>query len=142
MLLSFVYIASHPRRVFRFPFLCHVPPARRCSQVLSCHIVCRLPLLKLFRIISLQQLRGGCVAPTFRPSDFPPYLTYPLSFHSLPHSFALTKNAALLFSIDSTLFAKNHPGWEGAALQSQRSKATEHQSLHPGRRQCYHSVET
>src|SRR5207253_1317148 len=101
MLLSFVYIASHPRRVFRFPFLCHVPPARRCSQVLSCHLVCRLPLLKLFRIISLQKLRGGCVAPTFRPSDFPPYLTYPLSFHSLPHSFALTKNAALLFSIDS-----------------------------------------
>src|SRR5438093_8124694 len=107
MLLSFVYIASHPRRVFRFPFLCHVPPARRCSQVLSCHLVCRLLLLKLFRIISLQKHRGGRVAPTFRPSDFAPYLTYPLSFHSLPHSFALTKNAALSCSIVSTPVVEN-----------------------------------
>jgi hypothetical protein len=34
-----------------------------------------------------------------------------LSFHTLAHSFALNKNSTLLFSIDCTLFAKNHPGW-------------------------------
>jgi len=133
MLLSFVYIASHPRRVFRFPFLCHVP--------LPDDVPKSFPVISFADSHSLNSFVSYRYK-NFRPSDFPPYLTYPLSFHSLPHSFALTKNAALLFSIDSTLFAKNHPGWEGAALQSQRSKATEHQSLHPGRRQCYHSVET
>ncbi len=35
----------------------------------------------------------------------------PLSFHILPHSFALIKNSTLLFSIDSTLFAQNTRGW-------------------------------
>ncbi len=35
---------------------------------------------------------------------------YPLSFHILPHSFALSKSSTLLFSIDSELFAKNTRG--------------------------------
>jgi hypothetical protein len=38
-------------------------------------------------------------------------LTYPLSFHILVNSFALTKMITLFFSSDSALFAKNHPGW-------------------------------
>ncbi len=38
-------------------------------------------------------------------------LTYPFCFHILAHSFALIKKSTLLFSSDSTLFAKNHPGW-------------------------------
>ncbi len=38
-------------------------------------------------------------------------IPYPLSFHILAHSFALTKNSTLLFSSASALFAKNHPGW-------------------------------
>src|SRR5216683_2897846 len=38
-------------------------------------------------------------------------LTYPFSFHILAHSSALIKNSTLLFSSDSALFAKNHPGW-------------------------------
>src|SRR6266566_9440966 len=41
-------------------------------------------------------------------STFP---TYPLSFHSVAHSFALCKSTTLFFSIVSALFAKNHPGW-------------------------------
>jgi len=36
-----------------------------------------------------------------------PYL---LSFQVLAHSFALAQTSTLLFSIDSALFAKNHPG--------------------------------
>ncbi len=41
----------------------------------------------------------------------PPTINYPLSFHILAHSFALTKTSTLLFSIASALFAKNHRGW-------------------------------
>jgi hypothetical protein len=36
-------------------------------------------------------------------------ITYPLSFHILAHSFALSKNSTLLFSIDCALFAQK-PG--------------------------------
>src|SRR3979490_1044311 len=35
---------------------------------------------------------------------------YPVSFHILPHSFALTRNLTLLFSGNSALFAKNTGG--------------------------------
>jgi hypothetical protein len=34
-----------------------------------------------------------------------------LSFHTLAHSFASLQNSTPSFSSDSTLFAKNHPGW-------------------------------
>ncbi len=56
-----------------------------------------------------------------RPVLLPPHPPFPnpylLSFHILPHSFALMENLTLLFSCDSTLFAKNHPGWgEGSPL--------------------------
>src|SRR5882762_1638547 len=37
--------------------------------------------------------------------------TYLLFFQTCAHSFALMKNSTLFFSIDSALFAKNHPGW-------------------------------
>jgi hypothetical protein len=43
-----------------------------------------------------------------RSNVFP---SYPLSFQTIAHSFALTKNSTLFFSIASALFAKNHPGW-------------------------------
>jgi hypothetical protein len=39
------------------------------------------------------------------------HCTQVLSFHILAHSFAPTKNSTLLFSSNSALFAKNHPGW-------------------------------
>src|SRR5229473_3283144 len=42
---------------------------------------------------------------------FDAFPTYPLSFHILAHSFALGQSSTLLFSIDSALFAENHPGW-------------------------------
>src|SRR6266700_1799177 len=46
------------------------------------------------------------------PSPCPPIplSCYSLSFHTLAHSFALTKTSTLLFSMTSALFAKNHPG--------------------------------
>jgi hypothetical protein len=37
--------------------------------------------------------------------------SYPLFFQALAHSFALTENSTLLFSSNSTLFAKNTRGW-------------------------------
>src|SRR5260370_7394914 len=46
--------------------------------------------------------------------------TQVLSFHTLAHSFAPTKNSTRLFSIDSALFAKNHPGWGRIANASRR----------------------
>src|SRR6266581_163172 len=48
--------------------------------------------------------------PTFKPFDVPTFPSYPLSFHTLPHSFALTKNSTPLFSCNSELFAKNTRG--------------------------------
>src|SRR5258708_16733328 len=38
------------------------------------------------------------------------FLVYPLSFHTLPNSFALPKNSTRLFSGDSALFAENTRG--------------------------------
>jgi hypothetical protein len=40
-----------------------------------------------------------------------------LSFQTLAHSFALTKNSTRFFSSDSELFAKNHPGWGGGSTR-------------------------
>src|SRR6266581_3024671 len=58
------------------------------------------------------------------PSPCPPIplSCYSLSFHTLAHSFALTKTSTLLFSMTSALFAKNHPGWgEGSLLETKPS---------------------
>lgn len=64
------------------------------------------------------QIGGGWgVAAFLRRSDvqsrrlFNVFPSYPLSVHTLAHSFARTKYSTLLFSIVSALFAKNHPGW-------------------------------
>ena len=66
--------------------------------------------------------RFASLSSTFRRSNvrtFPRSLTYLLSFHTLPHSFALTKNTTLLFSVNSALFSKNTRGW--GALQPSRA---------------------
>jgi len=44
-------------------------------------------------------------------SRFKVFPKYPFSFHILAHSFALVKSSTPLFSADSALFGKNHPGW-------------------------------
>jgi len=56
-------------------------------------------------------LDGGCTplgASTAYPLLPMPYL---LSYHTLAHSFALSKISTPLFSIDSALFAQNTRGW-------------------------------
>src|SRR5712664_879142 len=54
---------------------------------------------------------GGVYPLDVRTSTrFHVFPTYPLSFHILAHSFALSKSSTLLFSIVSALFAENHPG--------------------------------
>ncbi len=47
---------------------------------------------------------------TFQPANLPTFFTYLFSSHALPHSFAFTKNATLLFSGNSKLFRKNTGG--------------------------------
>jgi hypothetical protein len=62
---------------------------------------------------------GGVYPPsrpsqTFQPSNLPTcnaFSTYPLFFHILPNSFALTKNSTLFFSSKSELFSENTRGW-------------------------------
>src|SRR6266849_1556081 len=53
---------------------------------------------------------GAPNIPTFKRSTCQRFFIYPLSFHSIPHSFALIKNTTLLFSSDSALFAQNNRG--------------------------------
>jgi hypothetical protein len=54
----------------------------------------------------------------------PPYplMPYLLSFHTLPHSFALLKISTRFVSSDFTLFHKNTRGWVGALLPSRASR--------------------
>src|SRR6266581_6263429 len=70
-----------------------------------------MPILQLFCFDALPFSWGGVLRSTFRPSNASTFPTYPLSFHSVAHSFALCKSTTLFFSIVSALFAKNHPGW-------------------------------
>jgi hypothetical protein len=70
-----------------------------------------LPAL-LFNISTFKSKRHLCCGakiPTLsgRSTVFP---SYPLSFQTITHSFALTENSTLFFSIVSALFAKNHRG--------------------------------
>ncbi len=74
-------------------------------------ITCAMPICNSF-VLMLFHFHGGCVLrSTFRPPNASTFPTYPLSFHSVAHSFALCKSTTLFFSIVSALFAKNHPGW-------------------------------
>jgi hypothetical protein len=81
-------------------------------------------------VLSIRYEKGGRGGYAFQPANaqfasrlrlrdlqtfqrfgvFPSYL---LSFQTLANSFALNKNSTLFFSINSELFAKNHPGWGG-----------------------------
>src|SRR5712691_7185746 len=70
--------------------------------------------------------------PAFKhstPPTFPRRILFLFTFlRSLLHFFARIQNSPLLFSIDSALFAKNHPGWG----HSQCSNVSRYpQSLHP-----------
>src|SRR6266581_8976934 len=75
---------------------------------------CRNPSILHFRLCELCVLSRLCVNPGFSSlatvhgslSAF----AYPLYFHILADSFALTQNSTLLFSIDSKLFAQNTRG--------------------------------
>src|ERR1700737_3091161 len=57
---------------------------------------------------------------------FDVFPSYPLSFHTLAHSFALNKRSTPLFSDVSALFAKNQPGW-GYPLQTSHSSGGFHE---------------
>jgi hypothetical protein len=74
-------IATLPKTPFRKPFICHTSETPR-----------------------------GIFSGTTTHNTLPP-AGYPLSFHTLAHSFAAGKMLSLLFSSHCALFAKKQPGW-------------------------------
>src|SRR6266571_1075900 len=75
---------------------------------------CRNPSILHFRLCELCVLSRLPVNSGFSSlatvHGSPATFAYPLSFHILADSFALTQNSTLLFSIDSKLFAQNTRG--------------------------------
>jgi hypothetical protein len=81
-----------------------------------CSNTYKMPLAQLLSFDNDPFSSGGYPLPWIPTAYFPFPIPYFLSFHILAHSFALTENSTRLFSSDSALFAKNHPGWgEGVA---------------------------
>jgi hypothetical protein len=82
--------------------------------VLSFHTLTNCKSCSSFVLIFIPNCRGvpSFDAQTLRTSGSSNNVsTYPLSIQTLAHSFALKKISTPFFSIDSALFAKNHPGW-------------------------------
>src|SRR6266849_5822659 len=77
---------------------------------------------------------GG--TPLLRTSiAYPPFpIPYSLSFHTLAHSFACTKNSTLLFSSDSALFAQNNRGGGGCCSRALRPPRSGRGALRRGGR--------
>jgi hypothetical protein len=82
-------------------------------------ITSTMPILQLLSFDGLPS-NGGYPPPpqNLGRLSLIPY-PYSLSFHILPHSFALTKITTLLFSSDSVLFAQNR-GWGEGRVHHQR----------------------
>src|SRR6266478_2376630 len=64
----------------------------------------------------LQKTRGRTGDPALVGTFQRVFPTYPLSFHTIAHSFAATQNSTLLFSGDSALFGKNTRGGGTSSL--------------------------
>jgi hypothetical protein len=82
--------------------------------VLSFHTLTNCKILQLLCFDIHTKLPGGYPPSTQRLSESGSsdhVSIYPLSIQALAHSFALKKIPTPFLSIDSALFAKNHPGW-------------------------------
>ena len=93
-----------------FPLISHLPyvlPSSVAPNPFVCH--------------SYENCRGVYQQFPFRNARHSPLITRHfsqlLSFHTLAHSFALTKNSTSFLSIASALFPKNHPGWGGGSTR-------------------------
>jgi hypothetical protein len=117
MLGSFVYIASDPRPVFNSSNRI-LPNNSRCGT----HLPLLVPFIfNHFQESILQLLSfhihagmGGTLTPPIFPSKRSTsndLQTYPLSFHTLAHSLARSKNSTHLFSSNCALFTPKHRGW-------------------------------
>jgi hypothetical protein len=72
-----------------------------------------MPILQLLSFHIHPSNGGGTLRPQCPRSKFSAldvFPTYPLTFHTPAHSFALTQNSTLCFSMACALFAKNTPG--------------------------------
>jgi hypothetical protein len=102
-----------PSSVSRKSFSCNtykkqgVPPSSQISFSIFL-VACSLRLPRPGRGV---QPRGNSPLATRHSPLSSRHWTQVLSFHTLARSFAPTKNSTLLFSSNSALFAKNHPGW-------------------------------
>jgi hypothetical protein len=95
-------------------FWCNLSPFRMNTS----KSVSKQRTLTTFRMNTYEKQGGGGGSPQRVNSLFrqQPTLHELPCFQTLTHSFALTKNSTLLFSNNSELFCKKHPGWgEGAA---------------------------
>ena len=140
LLASFSDVTRIPSRGRRAPspFLTSLPPyflsskSFRCNTYRSPRKCCKQKTYgttKFFRCNTYKNSRG--YLPQAKYLSPPPasgrpdvFQNYPLSFQTLAHSFARSKNSTPFFSSDSALFAKNHPGWgyDGSIDDPRRSE--------------------
>src|SRR6266699_4834531 len=137
---SFLGVNPFPCTRFRNSFACHTsenspvspaiatdpktPPNNPCICHTSETPPGSFPSFDSARLPSLPCPCGQRELPTLHrlwpnPLSPAPHSAYPLFFHILAHSFALTKNSTPLFSIVSALFAKTTRGvWGWEALRT------------------------
>ena len=67
------------------------------------------------------------------------HCTQLLSFHTLARSFALIKNSTLLFSSNSELFYKKHPGgvWGQRKIANGETRTWRGSPIRPGTQTCF-----
>src|SRR5438552_18071193 len=115
-MLSFrVIVALHPcRPVFSILLSPLNPVLRILFQVPYSVTPVFAALTKTVRVWGILPILENLGASATRSFSF----IQALSFHTLAHSFALTKNSTRLFSNDSALFTQKHRGWGTLALGS------------------------
>ena len=96
--------------------LCTVLVQCKSFRINTCKSASKQTALTFFRINTIntyEKHRGDAVdsALLFNVPRSNDSSIYPLSFHILAHSFALSQNPTLLFSSNSALFRKNTRGW-------------------------------
>src|SRR5712691_4755422 len=119
MVTWILIVSSHSRRFVLLPtippfFYPRQPQPPKSNQIISFADPHPLTLLESYRS---KNMGGGPLLHQPPTSQLSTSSIYPLSFHTLPHSFALKKNSTLLFSSNSELLPKNSGVGGGVAVQ-------------------------
>jgi hypothetical protein len=112
-----------------------IPCSRKPFGINTCKSATKQTTLTIFRINTYEKHRGwGATFQSRSPNSYTLFpTTYPLSFHTLPHSFVFKKNSTRLFSSDSELFRKNTRGMGGLDVPTCKPSNVQMCILHPGR---------